>query len=138
MSTATSDLKVRDVLLGLDRIAVVGPKTLFKEALEAMTRARIGIACVVGGDGVLAGIITDGDVRRMLLRDQKPAAALFADDAIQHANSRITTVHPDDSLRAAVQVMEDKQIWDLPVVETDGRLVGLLHLHPAVKALLAP
>lgn len=136
MSTSTTELKVKDVLLPLDKIAAVGPKTLFKEVIEAMTRARIGISCVMTEDGALAGIITDGDIRRMLLKDQKPISYLFADDAIQHANPRCTTVRPDDSLRAAVQVMEDKQIWDLPVVDSAGKLVGLLHLHPAIKALM--
>lgn len=136
VSISTTNLKVKDVLLPLERIATVAPKTLFKEVLEAMTRARIGIACVVDAEGALAGVITDGDIRRMLLKDQKPFSALFADDAIQHANPRCTTVKPEDSLADAVEVMETKQIWDLPVVDGAGKLVGLLHLHPAVKALL--
>lgn len=136
VSTSMTELTVNDVLMPLDKIAAVTPKTLFKEVLEAMTKARIGIACVVADDGGLAGIITDGDIRRMLLKDQKPFSFLFADDAIQHANAKCTTVKPSDSLRDAVQVMEDRQIWDLPVVDQGGKLVGLLHLHPAVKALL--
>lgn len=130
------ELTVNDVMLPLDKIAAVQPKTLFKEVLEVMTKARIGVACVVSNDGGLAGIITDGDIRRMLLKDQKPFSYLFADDAVQHANPRCTTVKPTDSLRNAVQIMEDLQIWDLPVVDSDGKLRGLLHLHPAIKALL--
>lgn len=131
-----TELTVNDVLLPADKIAVVKTKTIFKEVLEAMTQARIGIACVVSEDGSLVGIITDGDIRRMLLKDQKPFSYLFADDAQQHANVRCTTVKPSDSLRDAVNVMENLQIWDLPVVDGEGRLKGLLHLHPAVKALL--
>ena len=131
-----TDLKVKNVLLTLDRIPVVDSKTIIKETLEEMTRFRLGVACIVDDTGHLLGIFTDGDVRRMLLRDQKPFSALFADDAILHANRAPTTVGPDDSLADAVFAMEEKGIWDLPVREDDGRLAGLLHLHPAIKALL--
>jgi arabinose-5-phosphate isomerase len=72
----------------------------------------------------------------MLLKDQKPFPALFADDAIRHAVRNPTTTRPGAALAEAIRLMESHEIWDLPVVEEDGRLVGLLHLHPAIKALL--
>jgi arabinose-5-phosphate isomerase len=120
----------------VDRIPVVSERTLLKPALEAMTRFRLGIVHIVDGEGRLIGIFTDGDIRRMLLKDQKPFAALFVDDAIKHANRRPTTARPDQKLVDAVRTMEEKGIWDLPVVDAGGRLSGLLHLHPAVKRLL--
>lgn len=135
MSTSTKTLLVRDVLLPLERAPVAGEKVLFKEVLELMQRHRLGVACIAAEDGQLLGVMTAGDVCRMLLRDQKPFAALFADDALPHATRKPVTVGPDDLLIAAVKLMEDKQVWDLPVVDR-GKLVGLLHLHPAVKALL--
>ncbi|MEQ8195091.1 MAG: CBS domain-containing protein [Rhodospirillales bacterium] len=131
-----TDLTVRDVMLPTDKIPVGKRTTLLKEALEKMSARRLGIACIVGDQGELCGIFTDGDIRRMLLRDQKPFPALFADDAIQHANKNPKTVFPDTSLVNAVQMMEDIEIWDLPVVDENRRLLGLLHLHPAIKALL--
>ncbi len=124
-------------MLPIDRIPVVKPSTLLKATLQEMTRHRLGIACVIGDDGVLMGIFTDGDVRRMLLRDQKPFAALFVDDIITHASRTPTTVGNEDSLSTAIATMEAKQIWDLPVTSNDGKLVGLLHLHPAIKAVMA-
>jgi arabinose-5-phosphate isomerase len=136
VSTSTNALAVKDVLLPPERIAVVPEQALFKEALEEMQRRRLGIACVVDNDRRLLGIITDGDVRRMLLKDQKPFAALFADDALLHAVRRPTVVAATDRLVDAVTVMEEKGIWDLPVVDDQGRLLGLLHLHPAIKVLL--
>jgi arabinose-5-phosphate isomerase len=135
MSTGPDTLLVRDVLLPPGRMPVVNEKAMFKESLEMMQRHRLGIACIVSAEGQLLGVLTAGDVCRMLLRDQKPFAALFADDALQHATRKPVTVSPGDKLISAVKVMEDRQIWDLPVVE-EGKLVGLLHLHPAVKALL--
>ena len=137
MSTLRADLRVGDVVLPLDRIPVVKPTTLLKTTLEAMARFRLGIAAITDDAGMLLGIFTDGDVRRMLLRDQKPFPALFADDIIRHATRNPTVIGPDENLARAIAVMEDKEIWDLPVVDKDGRLKGLLHLHPAIKAVLA-
>lgn len=137
MSTPPSDMLVGDVLLPLDRIAVVKPTTLLKTTLETMARFRLGVAAIVDEAGVLLGIFTDGDIRRMLLRDQKPFPALFADDIIRHATRNPTVIAPDENLARAIVVMEEKGIWDLPVVDKDGRLKGLLHLHPAIKAVLA-
>ncbi len=136
MSTLKSDITAGAVALPLDSFPVVGQRTLLKQALEEMTRRAIGIACVVSDtDGAFLGVFTDGDLRRMLLRNQKPLPALLTDDVIMHANRGCTTVKPEDSLVSAVKIMEDKAIWDLPVV-SNGRLVGLLHLHPAIKHVL--
>ena len=131
-----TELTVGDVLLAPADVPVVPQKALLKEALEAMSAKRLGIASIVNADGKLVGIFTDGDIRRMLLRDQKPFPALFADDALDHAVRGPTTVGPDAPLVEAVRLMEERGIWDLPVVDPDGRFVGLLHLHPAIKVLL--
>ena len=67
---------------------------------------------------------------------KKPFSALFSDYVIDHAITSPTTCMEDESLKSAVELMEKKQIWDLPVVNTEGELVGLLHLHAAIKHLL--
>jgi DeoR family transcriptional regulator, catabolite repression regulator len=136
MSTQNNKtMLVRDVMLGLDRIPVVKEKTIFKEALEEMGRTRLGIVCIVNDNNQLLGILTDGDIRRKLLKVQKPFSAFFVDDALDHSIRSPVVVSPSDMLRNAIELMEKKQIWDLPVIENDT-LVGLLHLHPAVQALL--
>ena len=84
----------------------------------------------------LVGVFTDGDLRRKLLNSQKPSAAFFVDDVVDHMFENPFTVTPSDSLHTAIQLMEEHQVWDLPVVDYTQSLVGLLHLHPAVKALL--
>ena len=127
---------VRDVMMPLDRFPVISETLILKEALEEMGRSRLGIACIVDVDGTLLGILTDGDIRRKLLKVQKPFSAFFVDDALDHAIRTPIATRPDDSLRNAIALMGEKQIWDLPVVEGQGTLVGLLHLHPAVQALL--
>jgi CBS domain-containing protein len=71
----------------------------------------------------------------MLSTVQKPLAALMSDDVIVHAVKSPTTVTASASLRDAIDVMGKNQIWDLPVVN-QGRLKGLLHLHPAINAIV--
>ena len=137
MSIQKSNILVRDVMMSLDRFQVIDETVIFKEALEEMGRKRLGIACIVNPQKKLLGILTDGDVRRMLLRVQKPFSAFFVDDALDHAVQSPLTVAPSDTLVHAVHLMDEKGIWDLPVVDATGVLVGLLHLHPAVEALLA-
>ena len=127
---------VLDVMLPLNRFPVIREKVILKEALEEMGWKRLGIACIVNEENRLLGIITDGDLRRKLLKVQKPFSAFFVDDALDHAIRSPITANPDQTLELAVENMEEKQVWDLPVVNTSGILVGLLHLHPAVKALL--
>jgi arabinose-5-phosphate isomerase len=137
MSTRQNEsLLVSEVMLAPSRFPVIGRETILKEALEEMGKFRLGIACIVDEGQKLLGILTDGDIRRKLLKVQKPFSALFVDDALDHAIQSPVCVRPDDSLIQSVGVMGDKQVWDLPVVDEQGRLVGLLHLHPAVKALL--
>lgn len=126
----------QDVMLPLERFPVVPPKMYLKEVLEEMTRHAFGIACVVDQKGKLCGIFTDGDMRRLTLRQQKPWSALFIDDIVAHSVVHPTTVSPELPLADSIHIMEEKHIWDLPVVDNSGKLVGLLHLHQAIKHLL--
>ena len=130
------DLQIDQIMLPLDRFPVVSHQTIFKEALELMGKFSLGITCIVNEENTLLGILTDGDIRRKLLKVQKPFSALFIDDALEHAIHSPVTIHPKDTLKLAVHLMEKKQIWDLPVINENRELVGLLHLHPAIQTLL--
>lgn len=127
---------VSQVALGLDQFPVLAPTDMLKKALEAMTKKRLGIVCIVDKDGMLKGVFTDGDIRRHLLSVQRPFAAFFSDDVIDHAARTPRVIAPDTSLRAALDLMGELQVWDLPIVDQDGRLTGLLHLHPLVNAMM--
>lgn len=129
-------MKVENVMIELDKFPVLEENLFLKEALDAMNSKKLGIACVVDRDGLLKGILTDGDIRRKLLKVQKPISAFFVDDCIEHAITSPVFTNPGASLNSAVELMGEKQVWDLPVVDNSGKLVGLLHLHQVVKALL--
>lgn len=136
MFTQNKNLTVGNVMLPINDFPVVSQSTILKETLEKMDIIGLGIACIVGKNKELLGVITDGDIRRKLISIQKPLAAFFIDDTINQAIKNPIVVSSDVNLADAVKLMEEKQIWDLPVVDK-STLVGLLHLHAAIKMLLS-
>lgn len=137
MSTQTNNtIQISEVMVTPELFPVVKKSIIFKEALEKMEKMRLGIICIVDDENKLLGILTDGDIRRKLLKIQKPFSALFVDDAIDHAIHNPITINPNQRLINAINIMEQNKIWDLPVICNDGKLVGLLHLHPAIQTLL--
>ena len=125
-------MKVKEVMIAKDQFPQVKPDDFLKLALDMMTDYNLGIVCVVEKD-VLKGVITDGDIRRKLLNEQKPFSAFFTDYAIDHSVSKPVICSENDTLKFAIELMEEKQIWDLPVIDNNGNLTGLLHLHSAIK-----
>lgn len=135
MSTLSNNIVVERVMMVSEQFPSVASDAIVKVALEEMDFFRLGIVCIVGENSELLGVLTDGDIRRKLLSVQKPLPAFFIDDALIHAIADPITVSKNMSLHDAVALMEKNQVWDLPVVDND-RLVGLLHLHHAMKVLL--
>ena len=129
-------MKVKDVMIPTGKFPIIEKTTILKEALTEMGEANLGLVCIVNENKELMGLITDGDLRRKLLKVQKPFSSFFVDDALIHAKKNPITCSPDDELKKIVNLMGEKQIWDLPVVDKNKKLVGLLHLHPAVKKLI--
>ena len=127
---------VSDVMLKPGQFPVINNTALLKEALEEMGKYSLGIVCIVDNKNKLCGILTDGDIRRKLLKVQKPFSAFFVDDASLHSITKPICCKANDLLFKVVTIMGEKKVWDLPVIDKDQKLLGLLHLHPAVKALL--
>ena len=132
-----SGVTVGDVMLGLEICPVASERVIVKEVLESMDEHRLGVVCITDDEGKLSGILTEGDMRRVLLRVQKPLAALMADDVGMHAMASPKTTQPDTLLADAVAMMGNLRVWDLPVVDAENKLVGLLHLHQAILGVLA-
>jgi len=124
-------LKVNDVMRTGDGLAVVKSDAILRDVLFVITRAGAGAACVIDNDGMLLGIITDGDVRRALLADEKALGKLASE--VMVANPR--TISPDRLATEGLRKMEGppKQIGEMPVVE-DGKPVGMLMLKDLVAA----
>jgi arabinose-5-phosphate isomerase len=120
-------LSVREAMHGGDEMACVAPGARLKDVIIAMTRRPLGAACVAGADGLLAGFITDGDLRRALTAHDD-IRGLRASDVMTRTP---VTVPPGASLGEALELMERRpsQISVLPVVDEAGRALGILRLH---------
>ena len=129
-------MKVKEVMMKMGEFPSIEKETILKEALIEMGKINLGLVCIVNKEKKLLGLMTDGDLRRKLLKYQKPISSFFIDDALNHAKLNPITCNPADDLKKAVKLMGDKQIWDLPVIDNEKRLVGLLQLHPAIKKLI--
>ena len=78
-------MKVEDVMIEMGNFPAVTQNTILKEALTEMGEANLGLVCIINNKQELLGLITDGDLRRKLLKVQKPFSAFFIDDALVHA-----------------------------------------------------
>lgn len=122
--------RVSDLMLTGDAVPVVADGTPMREVIVEMTRKRKGITTVVDAAGRLVGVVTDGDLRRLHLRDT-PIDALTAGEV---ATREAKTIRADDLAAKALEVMETWQITSLVIVDEEGRPVGLIHMHDILKA----
>lgn len=127
-------LKVSDLMRGGEEQPAVGEAASLLEVVQAITRGGLGAVCVVGEGGRLAGIVTDGDLRRALQRMRLEDLAGLTAAAVMTREPVV--VEPGRLAHAALQLMENRpsQISVLPVVDEDGRAVGLLRLHDIVRS----
>jgi arabinose-5-phosphate isomerase len=95
------------------------------QAVECMDAHGLGVVCVTDSDGRLAGVLTDGDLRRRMLATSDPLSGK-ASDAMT-ADPR--TVHGDALAVDALKLMEEKKITALPVIDPDQTLIGLIQIH---------
>jgi arabinose-5-phosphate isomerase len=124
-------IKAKDKMKKLSEIPVLSETSSLKKALDLMSQKHLGIACFVDQTGVLKGLLTDGDLRRLLLTKQSPLPALLVSDALSFGNSKPTIAHGEDEISKLQVIMNEKQIWDLPIVDSSNKLIGLLHRHDA-------
>lgn len=124
-------IKAREKMKKLSEIPVLEENASLKRALDLMSEKRLGVACFVDKFGVLKGLLTDGDLRRLLLTKQSPLPALLIANALSFGISKPTVAHEDDDMDKLKELMNLKQIWDLPIIDSNNKLIGLLHRHDA-------
>jgi arabinose-5-phosphate isomerase len=124
--------RVREVMRQGEANPVVKASSSLRDALLVMsnTRGRPGCALVEDGTGKLVGIFTDGDLRRLLEHGAVRMEAPIGE--VMHAGP--ARVGPDDLVTAAAAVLRARHIDQLPVVDADGRTVGLLDVQDLLDA----
>lgn len=124
---------VNDLISSDSKTPSVPCDTPFRDALIELTSKGLGAISVTDENGQLAGIITDGDVRRLLQKSQGSLARIFLTnvESVMIKNpKRITT---GTTLADALQIMENSAITVLPVVNSKNAPVGMIHLHDLVQ-----
>jgi arabinose-5-phosphate isomerase len=122
--------RVADIMRRNDQIPTVAATAKLSEALLEISRKRMGMTAIVGQDQKLAGIFTDGDLRRLFEAGTDIRALCVSDVMTKNP----TTIGSDALAVEAVKLMEDCRRTQLLVVSDDGTLVGALHLHDLLIA----
>ncbi len=122
-------LKIDEIMTKGDGVPVVSENSSIKDIIFEMTSKRLGTTCVVNKDGKLSGVITDGDLRR-LLEKTMDVKNLVATD-IMSKNPKVTD--KDYLASFALQIMESHKITSLIVADREKKPIGIIHLHDLLK-----
>ncbi len=118
-------LKVGDLMHAGDELPAVAPDAPMKDVIYEMSRKGLGLATVLDPDGRLLGVITDGDLRRLMERDPEPLAR----GASEVMNAGGVCIDPDELATAALRVLEERRITSLMVCRPGEPVAGVLHVH---------
>jgi arabinose-5-phosphate isomerase len=119
-------LRVESVMRRGSKVPRVAASTPMRDVLIEMSAKKLGMTCVVDAAGRLAGVITDGDLRRMLARFR---GGLFRKSAGDCMTPDPVTIDKGDLATEALNIMEEKKITSLVIRDRDGRIDGIVHLH---------
>lgn len=119
-------LKVADLMHAGGDLPLVTLGAPMKDVVYEMSKKRLGITGVVDGDGRLAGVVSDGDLRRLLEREGEGA---WGTDAAGAMNRAPKTIASGAFATEALRLMEERKITSLFIVGEDGRPKGIVHLH---------
>ena len=123
-------LKVKDLMRTGERVPRVTRETPMGETIHEMSRKMMGITAVVDAEGRLVGVISDGDLRRLLESDP----ALLSRNAGDCLHADPKTIDPEEFASGALERMESHRITSLFVVDSGRRLAGAIHLHDLLSA----
>ena len=129
----SNETLIENIMITPDKFTVVTPEVNLVTVLERMSEFKIGHVCVVDNQMKLVGVFTDGDFRRLILNIQKPLPALLSDDIVKYASTNPKTTYVDCDFSEVKKIMSDNKIWDLPVIDRDQKLVGLIHMSSLLK-----
>ncbi len=122
-------LKISEIMITGKNLPRVHENTSIKDTILEITSKRLGATCVLNNSDILVGVITDGDLRR-LLEKTLDIKNLTAADVMTHQPK---TISKEFLASFALQQMETYNITSLPVVDENNRPEGILHLHDLVK-----
>jgi len=118
-------LRVRDLMHHGDELPLVRESTSMHDVIYEMSKKGFGIAAVVNEDGALQGVISDGDLRRLLQHDE----AILRKNARDSMKRDPVTIAGGELASAALQIMEERKITSLFITGDRRRVEGIIHIH---------
>ncbi len=118
--------RVRTLMHTGEAMPQVAADTAMTQVIHEMSHKRLGMTTVVGAEGKVKGVISDGDLRRLLERDGPNALAHTAGEIM---NAHPVTIAPEAFAGEALAVMEERKITALIVTGPEGEALGVVHLH---------
>jgi arabinose-5-phosphate isomerase len=119
-------LRARDLMHSGEAMPRVSLETKVPDVIHEISNKRLGMTTVVDARGVLTGVVTDGDLRRLMERRRGEAFDLSARDCL---TAEPVTISAEEFASAALHQMEERKITSVIVVDAERRPLGVLHLH---------
>ena len=124
-------LHVQDIMHTGESIPMTDINASLSEALVEMSRKGLGMTIIVDADNQVAGVFTDGDLRRVLDHGEVDVRELRITECM---TPNCKTIHPDQLAAEALQLMDSKRINALPVVDDQQLLIGAINMHDLLRA----
>jgi arabinose-5-phosphate isomerase len=118
--------RVEELMHRGEAVPRVHAETAMRDVIYEMSRKKLGVTTVTGENGTLLGLLSDGDLRRLLEQKGAQTLEMTAADAM---NANPVTIAPGDFGATALHTMEERKITSLVVTDPERRVVGILHLH---------
>lgn len=118
-------LRVRDLMHSGTDTPIVKMTTSMHDVIYEMSKKGFGITAVIDEQNRLRGVISDGDLRRLLQKDEEILRKTAADSI----KGKPVTISGDELASAALEIMEQRKITSLFIADDDARLQGIIHLH---------
>ena len=125
--------RVSDLMITGDRLPIAKENEKFTDVIEKITEYKLGMAMIVDDNGILTGVMTDGDIRRTLLKYTNTSSILIK-DVMTKEPKRISA---KDYGASALNLMEKYSITALAVVDETNKPIGVIHIHDLLKAGVA-
>jgi CBS domain-containing protein len=132
MGLTMSNKTVSDLMMGIDNFPLIHESDSLKKALDSMTKFGLGFACIVDDAGKLIGVLSDGDLRRLLLNRQNPLPALLVNKALEFSGKQPISIFSSTSTEDCLATMKKCRVSDLPVVSDQHVLIGVVHFHDLI------
>jgi arabinose-5-phosphate isomerase len=125
--------KVGDLMISGEKLPIVSINDKFQNAIAEISDKKLGIAVVIDENHKTQGVLTDGDIRRILLKHHEISGLLVKD--VMTPSPKI--ISKDDFAAKALQIMEKYSITSIVINREDGSPEGMIHIHDLLKAGVA-